>query len=67
VYAAPIATRVDALSGFYPAEAYHQDFLANHPDYPYIAVNDMPKVEALKALFPSVYQAQPVLALKPGS
>jgi peptide-methionine (S)-S-oxide reductase len=61
VYAAPIATRVDALSGFYPAEAYHQDFLANHPDYPYIAVNDMPKVEALKALFPSV------LALKPGS
>ena len=66
-YAAPIATRVDALNGFYPAETYHQDFLATHPDYPYIAINDMPKVEALKALFPSVYQPQPVLALKTGS
>jgi peptide-methionine (S)-S-oxide reductase len=67
VFAAPIATRVDALTGFYPAEAYHQDFLVNHPDYPYIAINDMPKVEALKALFPSVYQARPVLAGKAGS
>jgi peptide-methionine (S)-S-oxide reductase len=66
-YSAPIATRVDALTGFYAAEAYHQDFLVNHPDYPYIAINDMPKVEALKALFPGVYQAQPVLAGKPGS
>jgi len=67
VFAAPIATRIDALSGFYPAEAYHQDFLVNHPDYPYIAFNDMPKVEALKALFPSVYQAKPVLSGKAGS
>jgi peptide-methionine (S)-S-oxide reductase len=66
-FAAPIATRIDALSGFYPAEAYHQDFLVNHPDYPYIAFNDMPKVEALKALFPSVYQAKPVLSGKAGS
>jgi peptide-methionine (S)-S-oxide reductase len=66
-YHAPIATRVDALTGFYPAESYHQDFLVNHPDYPYIAFNDMPKVEALQALFPSVYQAQPVLAGKTGS
>ena len=54
-YHAPIATRVDALSGFYPAEAYHQDFLETHPDYPYIVFNDMPKVAALKALFPADY------------
>ncbi len=54
-YHAPIATRVDALRGFYPAEAYHQDFLETHPDYPYIVFNDMPKVQALKALFPSDY------------
>ncbi len=55
---APIATRVDALHGFYPAEAYHQDFLETHPDYPYIVVNDAPKVEALKTLFPADYIAQ---------
>ncbi len=54
-YHAPIATRVDALRGFYPAEAYHQDFLELHPDYPYIVFNDMPKVAALKALFPAEY------------
>ena len=67
VYGAPIATRVDSLSGFYPAEGYHQDFLAFHPDYPYIAVNDMPKVDALKRLLPGVYVAQPVLSGKAGS
>ena len=54
-YHAPIATRVDALNQFYPAEAYHQDFLETHPDYPYIVFNDMPKVAALKALFPADY------------
>ena len=57
-YHAPIATRVDALRGFYPAEGYHQDFLETHPDYPYIVVNDMPKVQALKTLFPADYTAQ---------
>jgi peptide-methionine (S)-S-oxide reductase len=57
-YHAPIATRVDPLRGFYPAEAYHQDFLEKNPDYPYIVYNDMPKVEALKALFPQAYTAQ---------
>ena len=55
IFHAPIATRVDALHGFYPAEDYHQDFLETHPDYPYIAINDMPKVEALKTLFPADY------------
>ena len=59
-YPAPIATRVDALTGFYPAEAYHQDFLETHPDYPYIVFNDMPKVAALKALFPGDYMARAV-------
>jgi peptide-methionine (S)-S-oxide reductase len=54
-YGAKIATRVDALPAFYPAEGYHQDFLENNPNYPYIVVNDMPKVAALKALFPGYY------------
>ena len=49
----PIVTRVDPLKGFYPAEAYHQDYLLLHPDQPYIASYDLPKVAALKALFPA--------------
>ena len=60
---APIATKVDAMKGFYPAEQYHQDFLVHNPDYPYIAINDVPKVEALKKLFPDFYTDKPVLAL----
>src|SRR6476661_3154504 len=43
IYKAPIATRIEK-GGFYPAEAYHQDFARRHPDYPYIVVNDRPKV-----------------------
>ena len=58
VFTQPIATRVDPLAGFYPAEAYHQDFLVRNPDYPYIVYNDLPKVEALRRLFPDAYVAQ---------
>jgi peptide-methionine (S)-S-oxide reductase len=61
VYGAPIVTRVGTFRAFYPAEGYHQDFLALHPDYPYIVYNDLPKVEALKADFPSLYREQPKL------
>jgi len=65
----PIATRVDALAGFYPAEAYHQDFLLLHPHQPYIAFEDMPKVEALERLFPERWRADAVTVLprKPAS
>ena len=63
-YARPIVTRVDPERGFYPAEAYHQDYLVLHPDQPYIAAYDLPKVEALKALFPSDYRATPVRDLR---
>jgi peptide-methionine (S)-S-oxide reductase len=59
----PLATRVDAYSGFYPAEAYHQDYLAHHPGAPYIATYDMPKVDALKKYFPTEWRPAPVLAL----
>ena len=61
-FTAPIVTRVDKLAGFYPAEAYHQDYLERHPDQPYIRYNDIPKVENLKRLFPEVYTQTPVLA-----
>ncbi|HEY3639163.1 MAG TPA: peptide-methionine (S)-S-oxide reductase MsrA [Rhizomicrobium sp.] len=60
VFAAPIATRVDRLSGFYPAEAYHQDYLIHNPDSLYIVVNDLPKIARLKAIYPELYREEPV-------
>ncbi len=59
-FARPIATRIDPLGAFYPAEGYHQDYLTLHPDQPYIAINDVPKVEALQHLFPQVWRPNPV-------
>jgi peptide-methionine (S)-S-oxide reductase len=60
-FPAPIVTKVESNTGFYPAEAYHQNFLNSNPTYPYIAINDMPKVDGLKRLFPTQYRDQPVL------
>ena len=57
----PIVTRVEAYKGFFPAEGYHQNFLALNPDYPYIVYNDLPKITDLKRIFPEVYRAAPVL------
>jgi peptide-methionine (S)-S-oxide reductase len=57
VFSHPIATRVDQAGPFYPAEAYHQDYLDLHPDQPYIAINDLPKVQALQTLFPDNWLA----------
>ena len=56
-----IVTRIDPLKGFFPAENYHQDFLINNPSYPYIVVNDLPKIENLKRIFPNQYRDQAVL------
>ena len=56
----PIVTRVDAYKGFYAAEGYHQDFLIKNPDYPYIVINDQPKIENLKKMLPELYVAAPV-------
>jgi peptide-methionine (S)-S-oxide reductase len=61
VFSSPVVTHVEAFKGFYPAEAYHQNFLALHPDYPYIAINDMPKITDLKRMFPDIYRNDPVL------
>ena len=60
----PIVTKISGLDGFYPAEAYHQDFLTLNPTYPYIVYNDMPKIDNLKAIFPGDFKAQPVLVSK---
>jgi peptide-methionine (S)-S-oxide reductase len=59
-FSKPIVTRIDPVGPFYPAEAYHQDYLDLHPDAPYIAINDMPKVQALRTLFPESWQPTPV-------
>jgi peptide-methionine (S)-S-oxide reductase len=56
VFPAPIVTRVEPLKAFYPAEAYHQHYLAQHPDEPYIVFNDAPKLVHLKAMFPTLYK-----------
>ncbi|HZR85516.1 MAG TPA: peptide-methionine (S)-S-oxide reductase MsrA [Bradyrhizobium sp.] len=61
VYPKPIVTKVSALQAFYPAESYHQDYLTLHPSQPYIAYNDLPKVENLKKLFAENYQEKPTL------
>ena len=60
LFGRPIVTRVDALEGFYPAESYHQDFLINNPQYPYIVINDLPKIENFRTLFPALYRDQAV-------
>jgi peptide-methionine (S)-S-oxide reductase len=61
-FARPIVTRVDPLKGFYPAEDYHQDYLIHNPTQPYIAINDLPKVENFRRTFPELYSGQPILA-----
>jgi len=53
----PIVTQVVPLKAFYPAEAYHQDYLAHHPDSPYIVINDLPKIAHLRQELPSLYVA----------
>ncbi|MDA9436673.1 peptide-methionine (S)-S-oxide reductase MsrA [Bradyrhizobium sp. CCBAU 51627] len=61
VFSRPIVTKVGTLDAFYPAEAYHQDYLTLHPNQPYIAYNDIPKVENLKKLFADNYIEKPTL------
>jgi peptide-methionine (S)-S-oxide reductase len=56
VYSRPIVTKVEPFQAFYPAEGYHQDYLKNNPDNPYIVYNDLPKLENLKRTFPNLYQ-----------
>jgi peptide-methionine (S)-S-oxide reductase len=56
----PIVTEVNALRGFYEAEAYHQDYLVHHPYQPYIIFNDIPKVKNLEQHFPELWREEPL-------
>jgi peptide-methionine (S)-S-oxide reductase len=63
IFRQPIATKIEAFKGFYRAEDYHQDFLVRNPAYPYIVYNDLPKVAALKRVWPQYWRDQPVLLM----
>jgi peptide-methionine (S)-S-oxide reductase len=61
VYKRPIVTKADTMkAAFFPAEDYHQDYAIKHPNQPYIAINDAPKVVNMAKLFPDVWRDQPV-------
>jgi peptide-methionine (S)-S-oxide reductase len=66
VYGAKVVTTIEPGQAFYPAEGYHQDYMTLHPRQPYIAMHDLPKVDALKRLFPQAYRAEPALVSKTG-
>ncbi|HTG19697.1 MAG TPA: peptide-methionine (S)-S-oxide reductase MsrA [Reyranella sp.] len=65
-FGAKIVTTIEPGRTFYPAEGYHQDYLTLHPNQPYIAINDLPKVANLKRLFGDSYRVEPVLVSKSG-
>ena len=56
VFPAAIVTKVEPLKAFYPAEGYHQNYIANNPRSPYVVVNDLPKIRNLKRLYPEYYR-----------
>ena len=61
MYGGKIVTKIEDYKGFYPAEGYHQNYLTEHPESPYIAINDLPKVANLKQMFPDAYRQDAVL------
>ncbi|MBW0369418.1 peptide-methionine (S)-S-oxide reductase MsrA [Ensifer adhaerens] len=61
VFNRPIATTIEDGKTFYPAEAYHQDYVYNNPGLPYVVIYEKPKIGALHRLFPGLYRQKPVL------
>jgi peptide-methionine (S)-S-oxide reductase len=60
----PIVTKVVHLEGFYPAEDYHQNFIARNPDYPYVVYNDLPKLKHLREQYPELLKSRTIAPLK---
>jgi peptide-methionine (S)-S-oxide reductase len=63
VFKAAIVTKIEPDRPFFPAEDYHQDFLERNPTHPYIVINDLPKIQELKKIFPDLYRARPVMVV----
>lgn len=61
VFKSAIVTKIEPDREFFPAEAYHQDFLTRNPGHPYIVINDRPKIESLRKLYPERYRVEPAL------
>ncbi len=66
VFPGKIVTQISSLKAFYPAEAYHQDYATLHPEQPYIARYDLPKIANLKIMMPELYRDKPVLVSQAG-
>lgn len=60
VFADPIATKVEPLDAFYPAETYHQNYASTHPYDPYVVQHDAPKKKCLSKAFPELYLKEPI-------
>ena len=58
IFDQPIATALEPLDRFYPAEAYHQDYVRNHPDHPYVRAWALPKIEKLRHLYPELLKRE---------
>jgi peptide-methionine (S)-S-oxide reductase len=67
VFGSKVVTTIEPGRPFYPAEAYHQDYMTLNPRQPYIVIHDLPKVANLKRLFPASYREEPVLVSKTGT
>jgi peptide-methionine (S)-S-oxide reductase len=67
VFSEPVVTTIEMGRQFFPAESYHQNYLTLNPHYPYIAMNDIPKIENLERLFPESYRTDPVLVATAGA
>jgi peptide-methionine (S)-S-oxide reductase len=61
LFRSAIVTRIESDRPFFKAEDYHQDFLIRNPRHPYIVINDLPKLDELKRVFPDLYRSAPVL------
>jgi len=66
IFDAAIVTKIEPDKIFYPAEEYHQDYMTRNPQQPYIIINDLPKVENLKKLFPARFRQMPLLVAQTG-
>jgi peptide-methionine (S)-S-oxide reductase len=67
IFRQKIVTTIERGRTFYPAEGYHQDYLTLHPQQPYIVINDLPKIQNLKRLYPDRYRTEPVLVSRTGT